>query len=89
MFEVVVDRVTAQARPATWRAPKRLPEGMSPGMHPTPHPGDSDQPQALNVPDLPAEEDLDRGRVSEDLADEPEEKRNATDDGAPDDEPAG
>lgn len=55
-------------------------------MHPPPHPDDADQPHASEVPDLPTEEHLDRGRVAEDLAEEPTEKRNATDGYAPADD---
>ena len=38
-------------------------------------------------PSLPDEEHIDQGRVQEDLAQEPEEKRNATDGYAPADDP--
>ncbi|MXG91734.1 hypothetical protein [Nocardioides flavescens] len=52
---------------------------MSPGMHSVPHPHDPPAERRDEIPDLPADEHVDAGRVAEDLALEPEEKQNATD----------
>jgi hypothetical protein len=56
-------------------------EGMI-GKAPPPRPGDPTPTQAETVPD---EEDMDPGRIKEDLED-PDKKRNATDGYAPADD---
>jgi hypothetical protein len=57
------------------------------GMRPPPDPDDPmDIEPRSDVESVPDEEDLDAAQVEEDLAQEPDEKRNATDGYAPADE---
>ncbi len=59
----------------------------STGMRPPPDPDNpADIDPRSDVAAVPDEENLDPGTVEEDLAKEPEEKRNATDGYAPADE---
>jgi len=50
-------------------------------MHSVPHPHDPPAERRAEVPDLPADEHVDTGRIAEDLEQEPDEKKNATDSG--------
>jgi hypothetical protein len=52
---------------------------MSPGPHFLPDPHDPPADSRADVPDLPADDQVDAGRIAEDVAQEPEEKHNATD----------
>jgi hypothetical protein len=59
----------------------------STGMRPPPDPNDpADIEPRSDVADLPDEEGVDASQVEDDLALEPDEKRNATDGYAPADE---